>query len=281
MGLLKNGLNDGHIPRNMRLSLRLIELLLPEVWFGSDTMFYGIGCFNMTAALVTAPSCTELDTKGTVVTDFGSRPCLGLGLWERIQEEEVKGGEINFERPQGVKGCLAIRASFDVSWAHQNHPDPDVKPRTHLVESRTLDRYTTEGGDSRIDARRLRFFEVPIPSKGASSAGGAVAGAATTLPTISSKPTVVSQPGFVPKKSPPAVDAGGMAEKKEEESLVEETQTSALDPRPLLRSDRVFALWLIVVIILGLCLLWQSRKRLYEGPDDLLDEIELIEEEPI
>jgi len=227
-----NGDKDGHVPRNVRLSLLLIELIHPDILFQSKTLFYGAGCFSMSPQLVhSAKPCTESpdDSSYVVKNDFGRRNCAGLQIWQRIPEEEVKDGMIDFsEYITETSGCYAIRASFDDDWAKQKSPDPNAPPQSHLVRARTLEKYNASVGDREIRTTRMRLFP---------------------LSELSLKPSIPpAKPESVPPSQPSPMET-------------ESTIDHMINPEPLLRPHRVFLLLVLVAVGLLICNLSQGGNR--------------------
>jgi len=268
--LLISGMNDGHIPRNMRMCLKLIELLEPEVYFESESSFRLVGCVSAQVDLVRVGGIAcgnvyeRLTKNETIISSLGTKKCAGLGLWEGIPEESPN-EIITFDFTDAYSptsgDCVAIRALFDQDWAQQDHPDPDVKPQTHLVRARTVDGYVAENGGRRIEGHKTRYFE--IPRRGAAKPE-----------VVPPKPiAIVTEPEREPEREPePKPESKPEREPEPEpkpaahaEDLTKKPDTTMVEPHPMLRSDRVFYLWLMVILFLVICVFSQSRKVCYPG----------------
>eukprot|EP00439_Symbiodinium_sp_Y106_P063797 s1483_g9.t3 len=181
--------SQGHVPRNLRMCLKLIELARPEVVVQSVRVprnpgpgasvavdAFGFGCSQLTARLLVAPTahipqCNVGADSGAALEDGTFRKlleakqiatvnfrCQGLTLWGTPKTSFRLEGKL----PADVSGevCLLIAAEFDSQWGHQVHPDPSVKPRSHAARLRLEERYEAKASDgpNLIRARRTKLF---------------------------------------------------------------------------------------------------------------------------
>ncbi|CAE7395994.1 pet127 [Symbiodinium microadriaticum] len=187
--------SQGHVPRNLRMCLKLIELARPEVVVQSVRIprdpgpgtavaveAFGFGCSQLTARLLVAPTahipqCNVGLDSGAALEDSTFRElleakqiatvnfrCQGLTLWGTPRASFRLEGKL----PADVTGevCLLIAAEFDSQWGHQVHPDPSVKPRSHAARLRLEERYEAKASDgpNLIRARRTKLFAAePTP----------------------------------------------------------------------------------------------------------------------
>eukprot|EP00929_Paragymnodinium_shiwhaense_P050922 TRINITY_DN25635_c0_g1_i1.p1 TRINITY_DN25635_c0_g1~~TRINITY_DN25635_c0_g1_i1.p1 ORF type:complete len:441 (+),score=42.39 TRINITY_DN25635_c0_g1_i1:135-1457(+) len=221
--------NQGHIARNMRMCLKVIELAKPEVivrptqWQrelkDGETLaidFRPAGCLTLSfASLILVPlptpsgsreqSCANTDSLWTtgqerellissaIIIGKIGRPetCPEFSVWETNPVYTRISGTIAELRP-GTSYCAMITSEFDQDWAQQSHPDPNVKPRTHAARSRLEDHYVAEAsqGSMRIDEYRVKLFSAyPHPMAMAS---------AQTQEVPASPTTPVATPGLTP-----------------------------------------------------------------------------------
>lgn len=199
---------DGHVARNLRMSLKMVELARPEVvvaraasWpVGAiqagaplEVRVRGFGCITMSARLLLiarehlkAADCS-MEQLGSAeraralqlaskVAEASSVKCGGLAIWEKpaLAELSLEGSAPPF--PSG-EFCAVIAAEFDQDWAQQTHPDPGMKPQSHAVRSRVDDHYVVEAsdGEMRISEYRTKLFPVSLAPIAFGKAGDAPA----------------------------------------------------------------------------------------------------------
>ncbi|CAE7246016.1 CPD, partial [Symbiodinium pilosum] len=181
--------SQGHIPRNLRMCLKLIEMARPEIVVqrvmtranpgpGSDISVEvaGFGCEQVTARLLMAsssdlPNCDVGADDGAALEDTAFQKvvaskqiatanykCQGLTLWGSRRAAFVLEGKLPADASGEV--CLLIAAEFDSQWGHQVHPDPSVNPRSHAARLRLEEQYHAQASDGPniIRARRTKLF---------------------------------------------------------------------------------------------------------------------------
>eukprot|EP00435_Cladocopium_sp_Y103_P041821 s2124_g11.t1 len=193
------GTTQGHVPRNMRMCLKVIELARPEVvvvppslptsiGIGSavSIQLYGFGCHTMNVRLIAVssslvPGCSisedganlpkeqfeQILQSSTIAST--SSDCRGLSLWGAGASPTLRG-----ELGMSGEVCLLVAAEFDAQWAKQQRPDPQIKPRSHAARIRLDSRYDVKASDGpmMIQSRRTKLFVVagPIQIKAAHAA---------------------------------------------------------------------------------------------------------------
>eukprot|EP00434_Breviolum_minutum_P037293 symbB.v1.2.033064.t1/scaffold4054.1/size45513/2 len=208
------GATHGHVARNMRMCLKLIELTRPEVVASASlpqnaglgsvvrVQIYGFGCHKMVARLLAVssslvPGCSIRDDganfpqeqfeqilQSTTLASAEIR-CRGLSLWNGHSASTVLQGEL----AKAGEVCLLVAAEFDAHWGKQSRPDPRVKPRSHAARIRLESRYYAEANDGpmKIQSTRTKLFAV----------GGPVHVEATTP-----KPPTLPKPIMMPVEDP-------------------------------------------------------------------------------
>ncbi|CAE7526359.1 CPD [Symbiodinium natans] len=180
--------SQGHVPRNLRMCLKLIELARPEIVVRQlqappnpgpgaavAVEVFGFGCEKVTARLLLVPSvliprCNVGGDSGAALEDNTYRKLVGSTQIAtanyRCQGLTIWGAQSAAFRLEGrlpdVSGevCLVIAAEFDSQWGRQVHPDPSVKPRSHAARLRLEERYEVQASDgpNMIRARRTKLF---------------------------------------------------------------------------------------------------------------------------
>ena len=157
---------DGYIPRIMRLSLGLIDILLPYInavhSIGKDKNSVDIkwvvgGAINIEDTFVIYSNAPILiDDKMTFV-DIKKKfehtqSQKGYGIWnldhgnEAIFKDQIKyeGNSVNY----------AIIAKCDTNWGQKlNNADPAINPQTHIANARTNPLYHATNGKFYIDGK--------------------------------------------------------------------------------------------------------------------------------
>lgn len=202
---------QGHVARNMRMCLKLIDLARPEVAVSLRTQIvdnvppgselsvdvHGLGCLTLSSArLLLVPrdllsdcaslACALADARGAcpaaarkaildsheVAKQEGALTCRALA-WERV---EGQAWTLTGRVPNAAgEFCLVIAAEFDQDWRQQIRPDPMRQPQAHATRVRIDEHYTAEAteGHMRIDEYKTKVF----PVQGASIFVAAAAGA--------------------------------------------------------------------------------------------------------
>lgn len=218
-----NARSDGHVARNMRMCLRVMEMARPQIVLlptapmptalaphsAVPVQFYGWGCISLTSvrvllipramvdgcATLQCPAgrlCTSewrsgmLSASLTLGTMPAATRCHGLSLWAG-PPAGASIVNINGSVPaDAVTGqyCVAAAAEFDQDWQKQKHPDPNVKPRSIAVRSRTEEHFTAAANDGnmKVDEYRTKLFSVHDSPVALSGVPGAKAPAPTAPP---------------------------------------------------------------------------------------------------
>jgi len=158
--------NDGHVTRNVRALIRLLEYTKPEVIFRKSGAV-GIGCNTFKAKLVKWSGKCDSPSDVVVVKEYPSTKCVSVEYWQQTAEEHEKKYPatpmVKLERLESDT-CYAISATFDEEWGKQgSSAHPKVKPQTHLVRERVEDNYKVDnakGTGPKIDAKKERLFPV-------------------------------------------------------------------------------------------------------------------------
>ncbi|CAE8625383.1 unnamed protein product [Polarella glacialis] len=197
------GVGQGHVARNLRMCLKIIELARPEIVVhapsvpaallaGSDieVAVHGFGCQRISSLkLLLVPKAvsarcdfgsglldglddvgfaghTDVVNAATVLAELKDQLCRGLTLWERLGPDE-KVLRLKGRAPD-VMGefCLVIAAEFDQHWAAQKHPDPGVAPRAIATRIRIDSSYSAQASDGGmvVNSHRTKLFAVSANS---------------------------------------------------------------------------------------------------------------------
>lgn len=188
---------DGHVSRNLRLTLKLMEFLTPEILLGAppkilnetalELTFLPVGCDRISQfdVIVSDSPCdritledyssvgenrdgTELDT--IIPIDIGEGAnCISLSLWADEWELKTEADKVSWAKSKHTGaipitvihkgfGCIFARARFDLHWAKQDKPDPALPPQTHIARIRLEDVYQIEAPNAQIDETALKVF---------------------------------------------------------------------------------------------------------------------------
>jgi len=239
--------SDGHVARNIRMCLKMIELTRPEIVVtaaslparlpvagGVSIEARGFGCMTFSARLLFVPrvalqasaSCL-LEPLSWGGTDIGrarllaaahevaavsNAPCGGLSAWEH---PEVGGKSFRGVAPN-VDGefCVVFAAEFDQDWGQQLRPDPNLKPRSHAVRSRVEEHYTASASDGpmMIDEYKTKLFPVLAAPIIISKSETAVP-SSTATSGVDAGPSVATSPSAT---LPPGADTGEIIVAEEE-----------------------------------------------------------------
>lgn len=184
----------GHVARNLRMCLKVIELAKPEVivhppaWPhalqpGTEVALdvHGFGCITLSSARLLLvrraqvddcrtlnPSAkhvgsrTELLTGAAQLATTSTRACRGLSIWQHPDPSSAA-IQLHGQVPPGLSGefCAAVAAEFDQDWGQQAHPDPAIRPRAHAARLRLEEHYVMEASDGLAGAGdgRMRIDE--------------------------------------------------------------------------------------------------------------------------
>lgn len=116
--------------------------------------------------------------------------CHGLSIWRGPPTGTSK-ARLSSTIPR-IAGefCAVVAAEFDQDWRKQEHPDPQVAPRSIAARSRIEEHYSAAAsdGDMRVDEYRTKLFpvfqtflQITLPS---ASSEEETSTSSTTLPAI-------------------------------------------------------------------------------------------------
>ncbi|CAJ1336624.1 unnamed protein product [Effrenium voratum] len=272
------GVSQGHVPRNLRMCLKLIELTRPEVVVlppklpaavgaGSSISVevYGFGCHEMSVRLLAVPSslllpgCQVEDAlqeqvlvRSTKLADMKST-CQGLTLWQEKQHMVALQGSL----PAGQL-CLLVAAEFDARWAQQSAPDPHGPPRSHAARMRLEERYTAQASDGpmRIESRRTKLFAVHREAINAQAAMASQEPAASSHDALDNEEKV-PMPAVQPAKVqiPIPTTAAPASEASSATSTAVALHLSDLKDAPTMDLVAVAAVSFLLSFLVGLALL--------------------------
>uniref|UniRef100_A0A0G4GYP3 Peptidase M14 domain-containing protein n=1 Tax=Chromera velia CCMP2878 TaxID=1169474 RepID=A0A0G4GYP3_9ALVE len=180
-GIFSPSDKDGHISRNIRLTMKMIELLKPDVIFraalptslhrdnGVEVQVKPAGCQKAEfLKLVALPgACAthrEADFKTSSAIDLAAlseHDCFPYNSWE---ETANSAQSLVLQRstlpPALATGevCLAVLAQFDKHWGDQNHPDPLKRPQAHVTRARLDPEYRAENAGKIVQGRDVWVF---------------------------------------------------------------------------------------------------------------------------
>lgn len=188
-----NSDSDGHVARNVRMSLKLIELAKPEIIIGdigglvqghvlsrgTSLQVRGFGCLSVDLRLVLLPpsgeTCSPDHLNGEPSTrsariasaikiaEINQLQCKGVDatIWQPV-ENPMTNLEVKVPDSAAGQHCLFLVAEFDQDWSKQVDPDPNVSSRSHMVRSRVEEHYTARAneGEMRIEEFRSKLYAV-------------------------------------------------------------------------------------------------------------------------
>jgi hypothetical protein len=161
---------DGYISKVLRLCLSLIDLLEPYInvnlKFNKEKnlleVFWIVGGatkvdetyvqFNFTNKKIESYSLKQIEEK----FKYKTKVQQGKALWDRdfsnesIFNEKLSLGQQNTDR-QFLE--LIIIARVDKDWLNQNNPQPNVTPRTHIVNLRNSNDYVAKNGNFELKGK--------------------------------------------------------------------------------------------------------------------------------
>jgi hypothetical protein len=169
---------DGYIPRIIRLSLTLIDLLHPYITYTAQplknknlavTWTVG-GAINVDNTFIlyeymAKPPCKETIEKLKTSTNLlelksllknTTKSLAGKAVWN-IDYSAKDRFNINFPSPRKNGNYLVflIIAYVDKNWSLKNHPDPDINPQTHIANFRTNPNYTASNAGYKIKGQEF------------------------------------------------------------------------------------------------------------------------------
>jgi len=257
---------DGHISRNMRMSLTAVEMIEPDILFTAvpptvlrgriSLRFYALGCDHVTQGAVVLvggacddrarevlgrwdghgfPGATSMSPSSApagsvhVLQSLGKSECRGLSIWHRsrARDEKVITVDAAVDLPPG-EYCPAVVAWFDQDWAEQGHPDPALPPQSHLVKARVQPRYSSHlSATTWIEASRTKVF-LPAPA-------GVKVAAAPTQPPPTEQPNPVTTVASASQSGVPA--AASTAAPKPSDGDTSKTGSQTIQPPLVERVD--------------------------------------------
>jgi len=191
----------GHVPRNMRMCLKLIELARPELvaqppaWGptvprGSELRvdLRTLGCIRLsTARLLLVPRAAVSDCGGLSAPQGSWGPgarrrmlaealevaalhepaaCQGLSMLHGSGRGNGSEGPVSLRGavPEAAAGdyCAAVAAEFDQDWASQQEPDPHTGPRAFASRLRLEERYEARASDGPMRLDEYRVKLFPV-----------------------------------------------------------------------------------------------------------------------
>jgi hypothetical protein len=173
---------DGYIPRIIRLSLTLIDLLHPYITFISqkegnnykvrwtvggsitvDETFISYGYYNEKPNDQWLSNLSGLENFQDIKKQLTNQTSKksGKGVWNIKYSTKNAFTEV-FENPQSQGQFLVfiILAKVDKNWSLKNHPDPDVNPQTHIANFRTNAQYVASNAGFTIKGQE--YFKSSI-----------------------------------------------------------------------------------------------------------------------
>jgi hypothetical protein len=176
---------DGYIPRIIRLSLTLIDLLHPYVnhkYFLNKNNLWVVwtvgGAINVDSTFILydyfdeIPNQTVLNEINTVQDEiklkkyfkYNTQEFRGKAVWN-INYSANDRFSINFGniKKHGKRYfAFIIVAKCDKNWSHKNHPDPDINPQTHIANFRTNPNYSASNAGFIIKGQDLFKSQVNV-----------------------------------------------------------------------------------------------------------------------
>jgi hypothetical protein len=180
---------DGYIPRIIRLSLTLIDILHPYVTFTTQIVNkseYKViwtvgGAINVDSTYLLYDYFDQQPDKAFMaklnanndlkslkqILKRSSKNMNGKAVWNIeysnkdhfIHEFKNVRGNGNGNKKYLVFVCVA---KVDKSWSKKNHPDPDVNPQTHIANFRTNSGYKASNGGYKIHGQDVFKSSVKV-----------------------------------------------------------------------------------------------------------------------
>lgn len=180
----KEDLIDGYIPRIIRLSLLLIDILQPYVNFRQnkveqnlivewavggavsvDETFILYGYFDKVLEKeVLKEIINEKNPEKTMKYLKNKTNVLkGNAVWDKDFNDKNYFKE-TFESPlnKGAVLIYVIYAKVDQNWGKQNMPDPNVPPQTHITNTRTNGEYKAANNGFEISGTSYFMSDISI-----------------------------------------------------------------------------------------------------------------------
>lgn len=161
---------DGHVARNVRVLIGMMDLLVPEIMFVKNGIV-GVGCSSFRARLITwsdLGDCSRASNE-TILKEYQPTRCASYQRWQHSQSEHEEAhpfDALSLNYTLQTRNCYAVVASFDEEWGLKgSDAHPNVPPQSHLVRARTEETYRVDnalGMGPRIEAKRERLFHVPL-----------------------------------------------------------------------------------------------------------------------
>lgn len=176
---------DGYIPRIIRLSLSLIDLLNPYVTFMTEN----INNTNL-KVIWTVGGAIKVDSTYILYQYYPNKPTdavikeiraakTPIELFKHLKNksQEFNGRavwDINYTsndrfnltlnniKNSGKYLVFVILAKVDQNWSLKNHPDPDVNPQTHIANLRTNSAYQATNGGFELEGKEFFKSEIKI-----------------------------------------------------------------------------------------------------------------------
>jgi hypothetical protein len=209
-----NGDADGHVPRNVRLSLAAIDLVRPHVaaWREGEATAAAAG--SEVGAPVSAGGCVPLQwiVWGAIQVEAATPVCRrdATAAWIECGDTQsgpgVWGGDSTPLTPHTFRGCarvpvgavggayqVAVRAKVDTAWSRRPAEAfaPLMDPQSHLALSRK-EGYTADNHGHKVSGH----------SSWLSAALGVMVAGGSTTPPPSPSPSPAPSPAPAPAPSP-------------------------------------------------------------------------------
>jgi hypothetical protein len=188
--------DDGYVPRVIRLSLTLIDLLNPYIKVYVKTLndnekkvkeinWVVGGAMGVDSTFVLY-TYSEKKPDSTLMSDMKKTITEGTGTFDKLkkllplQSDNMKGKgiwDMNFtendmfkfpvnatENVQKNKKIITfvIVSRVDKDWLQQNNPSPNIKPQTHIVNLRNEENYEVTNGNFVLKGRKYFYSELVV-----------------------------------------------------------------------------------------------------------------------
>jgi len=180
----KEDLIDGYVPRIIRISLLLIDILQPYVNFRQkvndndlivewtvggaisvDETFILYNFFEIVPdeKIINEILSEKIPQNTMKYLNHKTSIKKGKAIWDKNFTEKDYFSETIENPAKGGKILIyIIYAKVDQNWGKQNIPDPDVPPQTHITNIRTNDEYKAANNDFEIKGRSYFISNISI-----------------------------------------------------------------------------------------------------------------------
>jgi hypothetical protein len=171
---------DGYVPRIIRLSLTLIDLLSPYVNYRTKENQDEIevewavgGSINVDSTYIVYDYFENDDSKeksdcfkNKFDSDdlesikkklkFQTKSVCGKGIWN-VEYTAKDNFKQTLKKKENFTLVFMIIANVDKSWGQRNNPDPDINPQTHIANLRTNANY--KASNHQFELKGSNFFK--------------------------------------------------------------------------------------------------------------------------